>query len=111
MHHEESLHHSGHSDYGPAHNRMTSCSTSTTNSDTLLTGNNNDEGYNWVQSEVFSDQVYAGIDVSLEVSSSFIDSIPGATATRRHLVAESAVDGDVVITSWSYSFGNDWHHF
>lgn len=87
---------------------ISGCS-STTSSDPLTLGDNNDVNFQFVEQEVFSEEIYAGIDISMELSESFIDSIPGVLPTRRHFVAGAAAD--VVLSSLSYSWANGYHIF
>lgn len=90
---------------------ISGCSNILTSDDPLTPGSTNDVNYQWVEEEVFSDQIFEGIDVSFDISEFLIDSIPGASPTRRHLVPEAASEGDIVVTSWSYSYSNTWHIF
>ena len=88
---------------------ISGCSNSITSGDALDTGDTSNVNYQFVEQEIFSDEIYSGIDVSLDITLSLIDSIPGASPTRRRLVPAAA--GDAVLSSWSYTFANDWHIF
>lgn len=88
---------------------ITGCSNILTTGDTLDVGDNNDVNYQFVEQEIFSDEIYEGIDVSLDLTESLIDSIPGASPTRPHIVAEAA--GSPVLNSLSYTYSNNWHIF
>lgn len=88
---------------------ISGCSNIITSSDALDTGDNSNVNYQFVEQEIFSDEIYEGIDVSLDLTESLIDSIPGASPTRRHLIPAAA--GDAVLSSWSYTYANDWHIF
>jgi hypothetical protein len=88
------------------------CSSSDTDSNPLIPGNNNDANFQFIEEEVVSEQAFEGIELSLDLAGELIDSIPGAAPTRKRFYAEPAIEnGTLVIESYSYSFQNNWHVF
>lgn len=78
----------------------------------LTPGNNSDENFQFVSGEVVGGYSYQGVEIGIDLSTSLVDSIPGATAMRPLRQARPAYeDGEVVIESYSYSLQGTWHVF
>lgn len=87
---------------------FSACSDTTTNP--LPAGDPADPDFQFVEDEV-SDQVFDGVDLSLEFSTELVDSIPGASGIRTGLRVHAAAYSALVFDSLNYSFINDWHVF
>jgi hypothetical protein len=87
---------------------FSACSDTVTNS--LPAGDPADADFQFVEDEV-SDQVFDGVDLSLQFSTELVDSIPGAAPLRPGMHVNAATYSALVFDSLSYSFTNDWHLF
>jgi hypothetical protein len=88
------------------------CSSSDNESNPLVPGNSNDANFRFIEEEVVGEQVFNGIELSLDLAGELIDSIPGAAPARNRFYAEPAIEnGTLVIESYSYTLQNNWHIF
>jgi len=87
---------------------FSACSDNAT--DPLPAGDPADPAFQFVEDEV-SDQVFDGVDLSLEFSTELVDSIPGASGIRTGMRVDAAAYSALVFDSLNYSFINNWHLF
>jgi|GEM_PF-2058143 len=87
------------------------CSEDSGTNDDLTDGDPNDLDYQFVESEVFSDGFLGGVDISMELATMLIDSIPGSTMAP-NLSSSGGEDMEtIVFDAYQYSYANGWHVF
>lgn len=78
----------------------------------LAPGSNTDENFQFVSEDVLGVHSFEGVELGLELSSTLVDSIPGASPSRRWRGPRPAIEnGELVITSLSYVLQGTWHVF
>jgi len=89
------------------------CSSDNAVNSPLPPGDVNDPDFQFVEDQVFGDQFTGGLDLSMELSTVLLDSIPGAVLSRNAFSrsAHAAAMGDLVFESLSYNYSGGWHIF
>jgi len=91
---------------------LSGCESSDKATTPLTPGNNNDANFQFVSDEVVDGQAFEGVDLSLDLTGSLIDSISSGAPTRALWSVKPAIDGgELVIQSYSYSLQGTWHIF
>lgn len=91
---------------------LSGCESSDNPTTPLTPGNNNDANYQFVSEEVVDGQAFDGVDLSLDLTGSLVDSLSAGAPTRAHWAAKPALEnGELVIQSYSYSLQGTWHVF
>jgi hypothetical protein len=77
----------------------------------LQVGDTNDVSFQFVQDEVFGEEMYNGVNFSMELSSYLAATLSGGSGPRQLISDQAQNADDLEISSYSYAYGNGWHVF